>query len=129
MNSDYLTPRRRDLILAHFPTVLPDLLDRYPVALYNAAKALEAPVLMPELSELGPERIDVYYSDDAQFPHLSFYDGELETEDLDRLGSPSTVLQIVVDGLCLYVQIGKQVFLNMLDGIELPKELLLDVSL
>lgn len=108
-------------IYQNLPPQLAALKSKYPSAVYNAASSQH---LLPLAPDTKPKLINIYYGEDdndTYLPNISLKDGKLDLLCLTEECVNNPVIQIEVDSIWVYVEIEKQILLNRLGGLELPK--------
>lgn len=116
-----LSPYEEKQIHQNLAPQLAALKSKYPSAVYNAASAQH---LLPLAANIKPKLINIYYGDednDTYLPNISLQDGKLNLLYLTEECVNNPVIQIEVDSNWVYIEIEKQILLDRLGGLELPK--------
>ena len=80
--------------------------------------------MLPLAANIKPKLINIYYGDednDTYLPNISLQDGKLNLLYLTEECVNNPVIQIEVDSNWVYIEIEKQILLDRLGGLELPK--------
>ena len=91
---------------------------KYPNAIWNAADCWDDPTLP---ANYLPNRIYIYYGDNADTPHIHFENGEVQYINLPADIGQSQVIQVWIDGNCKYVEVEGQIILHKLGDMQLPQ--------
>ena len=91
---------------------------KYPNAVWNAADCWDD---APLPTNYKPNRIEIYYADNADTPHISYGFGEVQYINLPPDVGQSQVIQVWIDGNCKYVEVEGQIILNKLADVQLPQ--------
>lgn len=116
-----LSPYEEQLIQEKLPPQLSAFTSKYPSAVYNAASVQHLP---PLTVDTKPSLINIYYGDEdnnACLPNLSFKDGKLDLLYLTEECVNSPVIQIEVNSDWVYIEIEKQIILDRIGDLQLPK--------
>lgn len=116
-----LSAYEEEIIARNLPPHLAALKSKYPNTVYNAASSH-----ILELLPLGfePEIINIYYGEEDNpnyLPNLSFRRGKLELIYLTENCKNSPVIQIEFDNDWVYIEIERQILLDRVRNIELPR--------
>ena len=99
-----LLPEEQVFIISRLPQKFALLRHKYPNAIWNK-----------------PNRIEIYYADNASSPHIYFENDQVQYINLPAEVRQSPVIQVWIDGECRYVEVEKQVILNKLGNVQLPQ--------
>lgn len=113
-----LLPEEEALIQNKLPAQFALLQHKYPNAVWNAADCWDD---APLPANYKPNRIEIYYADNADSPHISYENGEVQYINLPADVGQSQVIQVWVDGLCRYIEVERQIILNKLGDVQLPQ--------
>ena len=125
-----LLPEEEVFIINRLPVELAQLRHKYPNAVWNAADCWNDASLP---ANYKPNRIEIYYADQADSPHIYFENDQVQYINLppDVNSSPdvnlpadigqSQVIQVWIDGKCRYVEVEGQIILNKLGNVQLPQ--------
>lgn len=116
-----LSAYEEQIITQKLPPHWVSLKSKYPSAVYNAASAQELPILEPGYR---PRLINIFYGEEDNphyLPNISFQDGKLELLFLTEECADNPVIQIQIDGCWAYIEIEKQILLNRVENVSLPK--------
>lgn len=116
-----LSPYEEKQIHQNLTPQLAALKSKYPSAVYNAASAQH---LLPLAADIKPKLINIYYGDednDNYLPNISLQDGTLDLLYLTEECVNNPVIQIEIDSSWVYIEVEKQILLDRLGGLELPK--------
>ena len=113
-----LLPEEEVFIISRLPQELAQLRHKYPNAVWNAADCWND---APLPANYKPNRIEIYYADKADRPHIHFENDQVQYINLPADVRQSPVIQVWVDGECRYVEVEKQVILNKLGDVQLPQ--------
>ncbi|MEL7086768.1 MAG: hypothetical protein AAGM36_19995 [Cyanobacteria bacterium J06597_1] len=112
-------PYWRQYVYQHVPEEFHHLFDDYPSSLVSAADTISSGK-RPFDRWYEYTSIQVWYEDNPDFVHLWFEDGQLVANNLDRKPEVPDCLNINIDDVWAYIQVGSYVVLDILDGIPLP---------
>lgn len=119
-----LLPDEIALIQSRLPVESAQLRHKYPNAVWNAADCWND---APLPANYKPNRIEIYYADQADSPHIYFENDQVQYINLPAdvnlpadIGQ-SQVIQVWVDGECRYVEVEGQIILNKLGEVQLPQ--------
>lgn len=115
-----LSPYEERIIAQNLSPHLAALKAKYPCAVFNAADTKK----LPPLPAYKPESLDIYYGDEdnpEDLPNISFRNGQLDYLHLTEDCANNPVIQIDIDGIWAYIEVEKQILLDRLGGVELPK--------
>ncbi|MBD2774307.1 hypothetical protein [Iningainema tapete] len=113
-----LLPEEQALIVRKLPPQSAQLRYKYPNAIWNAADCWND---APLPANYKPNRIEIYYADQALQPHIHFENDSVQYINLPADIGQSQVIQVWVDGKCSYVEVSGQIILNKLGGVQLPQ--------
>lgn len=116
-----LSTYENQIITQNLPPHLAGLKSKYPSTVYNAASAQNLEPLAPGV-EL--ETINIYYGEEdngQELPNLSFRKGKLDLLYLTEECENNPVIQIEINGSWTYIEIEKQILLDRIGDLELPK--------
>ena len=113
-----LLPEEQALIQSKLPPQFADMRHKYPNAVWNAADCWND---APLPANYKPNRIEIYYADKADRPHIYFENGSVKYINLPAEVRLMQVIQVWIDGECRYVEVEKQVILNKLGNVQLPQ--------
>ena len=91
---------------------------KYPNAVWNAADCWDD---APLPANYKPNRIEIYYADSADTPHIHFENDQVQYINLPPNAGQSQVIQVWIDGNCKYVEVEGQIILNKLGDVQLPQ--------
>ena len=106
------------LIQSKLPPQFADMRHKYPNAVWNAADCWDD---TPLPANYKPNRIEIYYADKADRPHIYFENGSVKYINLPADVRQKQVIQVWIDGECRYVEVEKQIILNKLGDVQLPQ--------
>lgn len=115
-----LSPYELELIKKKLPPDQATLKAKYPCAVFNAADSNG----LPPLPAYTPAFLDMYFGDEdnpESLPNISFKDGQLDFLHLTEDCANNPVIQIEIDGAWAYIEVEKQILLDRLGEVELPK--------
>lgn len=93
---------------------------RYPVSIFNAAHHWDK----PQFSQgYLPKRIAIYYDETPSAPSILWHDGKLVRVRIEEIPLEPDVIQVEVDDIWTYIQVGGKVILDRTQGIIFPLEL------
>ena len=113
-----LLPEEEVFIISRLPLELAQLRHKYPNAVWNAADCWNDAQLP---ANYKPNRIEIYYADQADSPHIYFENGSIKYVNLPADIGQSQVIQVWIDGKCRYVEVEGQIILNKLGEVQLPQ--------
>ena len=113
-----LLPEEQVFIISRLPQKFALLRHKYPNAVWNAADCWDD---APLPANYKPNRIEIYYADNADRPHIYFENGSVKYINLPADVRQKQVIQVWIDGECRYVEVEKQVILNKLGNVQLPQ--------
>ena len=113
-----LLPEEQALIQSKLPPQFADMRYKYPNAIWNAADCWND---APLPANYKPNRIEIYYADKADTPHIHFENGEIKYINLPAEVRLMQVIQVWIDGECRYVEVEGQTILNKLGNVQLPQ--------
>ena len=112
-----LLPDEETFIINNLPLLSAQLRHKYPNAVWNAADCWDDD---PLPADYKPNRIEIYYADNADTPHIHFENDQVQYINLPSNAGQSQVIQVWVDGNCKYVEVEGQIILNKLGDVQLP---------
>ncbi len=113
-----LLPEEETFIINNLPPQFALLQYKYPNAVWNAADCWND---APLPANYKPNRIEIYYADQADGPHIHFENDSVQYINLPPDVGQSPVIQVWVDGNCRYVEVSGQIILNKLGDVQLPQ--------
>ena len=113
-----LLPEEEAFIISKLPPQFALLWHKYPNAIWNAADCWDD---APLPANYKPNRIEIYYADKAERPHIYFENGSVKYINLPADMRQSPVIQVWVDGECRYVEVEGQIILDKLGDVQLPQ--------
>ena len=113
-----LLPEEEVFIISRLPVESAQLRHKYPNAVWNAADCWND---APLPANYRPNRIEIYYADQADSPHIYFENGSIKYVNLPADIGQSQVIQVWIDGKCRYVEVEGQIILNKLGNVQLPQ--------
>ena len=113
-----LLPEEQALIQSKLPAQFADMRHKYPNAVWNAADCWDD---APLPANYKPNRIEIYYADNASRPHIYFENGSVKYINLPADVRQKQVIQVWIDGECSYVEVEGQIILNKLGNVQLPQ--------
>lgn len=113
-----LLPEEEAFIISKLPPQSAQLRHKYPNAVWNAADCWND---APLPANYKPNRIEIYYADQADRPHIHFENDQVQYINLPPDVGQSQVIQVWIDGLCKYVEVEGQIILNKLGNVQLPQ--------
>jgi hypothetical protein len=126
MNDDFEFSQWELEQLKRLPGKHQQFADRYPESIRNVLDRLDSP---PLPKGYQPKWINFYYFDEAEEPHISFVGGELKYIDLPENIAESRLIHVQIDGSAAYIEIEREIVLNRLGGIKLPKAQITDQAI
>ncbi len=113
-----LLPDEVAFIISKLPLETAQLRHKYPNAVWNTADCWDD---APLPASYKPNRIEIYYADNADTPHIHFENDQVQYINLPPNAGQSQVIQVWIDGNCKYVEVEKQIILNKLGDVQLPQ--------